>query len=131
MPAYCVMGRPEPVSNPMWIFHDRQIALGNCGDAPGRQIPYRFRRGYRHCFYYGRTNHVSERCWDKCGQPTWAQIVDASPSDSPTTDCSTSGTRVLIPHSKYEFFYFQATQTASQVHSATHATVFVLDTSVF
>lgn len=56
-------------------------------------------------FYYGRTNHVSERCWDKCGQPTWAQIVDASPSDSPTTDCSTSGTRVLIPHSKYESFF--------------------------
>ncbi|XP_020266951.1 uncharacterized protein LOC109842493 [Asparagus officinalis] len=48
---------------------------GGCGSFGGRPCESDKRsRQYGHC---GRTNHISEKCWEKFGRPQWAQISQA------------------------------------------------------
>ena len=49
-------------------------------------------KGPRHCKHCGWSNHISEKCWVKFGQPKWAQLADSHPHvlcDTPQTPSST------------------------------------------
>ena len=47
---------------------------GGCGSS-GTKLTISDKRS-RLCKHYGRTNHISDKCWEKFDSPEWAQLVD-------------------------------------------------------
>jgi len=46
-------------------------------------------KGPRQCRHYGRSNHISEKCWEKFGRLEWAQLSDSgSPAPCGTSQSS-------------------------------------------
>ncbi|XP_020243477.1 uncharacterized protein LOC109821726 [Asparagus officinalis] len=39
-------------------------------------------KGSRQCGHCGRTNHISEKCWEKFGRPQWAHVADTESTNS-------------------------------------------------
>ena len=39
-------------------------------------------KGPRQCRHCRRSNHISEKCWEKLGQPEWAQLSESDPPAS-------------------------------------------------
>ena len=91
---------------------------GTCGHGCGRDS--------RKCDHCGRSNHTSDKCWDKFRRPPLTHIASSELStlDSPSTGSSFQ--IVTIPPAEYDqFLQMRATQfiaTASHVTtSGTHA----------
>ena len=93
-------------------------------------------RSDRQSSHYGRTNHTSDKCWDKFGPPTWANQVFPSSNggiDVPTPVQPTSGSSESITLSldDYNKLVQQSSKislqsnitapTATLAHSDTHA----------
>ena len=79
---------------------DRHFGGRGCGFVGGGRESYRGRqsaseKGPRQCRHYGRSNHISEKCWEKFGRPEWAQLsVFGSPAP-----CGTQNSSSAIPGS--------------------------------
>jgi len=71
---------------------------GGRGSYEGRQSTSE--KGPRHCRHYGYSNHIFEKCWEKFGQPEWAQLSDSDPPatcDNPQISSSAiSGSFMIV-----------------------------------
>ncbi|XP_020255709.1 uncharacterized protein LOC109832716 [Asparagus officinalis] len=81
-------------------------------------------RGSRQCGHYGRTNHISEKCWEKFGRPQWAQVADAESTRSPISTTTSSKPAATIPTvqiSQSDYERLRQLELSQNSHSATHA----------
>jgi len=84
-------------------------------------------KGHRHCKHCRRSNHVSEKCWEKFGRPEWAQLVDFDPSalcdtrhvPSSAHPGPSSSFTVILSHEEYD--RLRQVEFSHNSHSATHA----------
>ena len=53
----------------------------------------------RQCRYCGRSNHISEKCWEKFDQTEWAQLSESDSSAPRSTSQDYSSTSSTIPES--------------------------------
>ncbi|XP_020258205.1 uncharacterized protein LOC109834580 [Asparagus officinalis] len=78
----------------------------------------------RQCGHCGRTNHISEKCWEKFGCPQWAQVADTESTNSSISTTTSGGPAVTAPTvqiSQADYERLRQLELSQNIHSATHA----------
>ena len=70
---------------------------GVCGSYGGRQSASE--KGPLQCRHCGRSNYISERCWEKFGRPEWVQPSESDFSAPHSTSQDYLSTSSTIPES--------------------------------
>ncbi|XP_020261846.1 uncharacterized protein LOC109837879 [Asparagus officinalis] len=97
-------------------------SVGGRGSFSGRQGDSD--RGSHQCGHCGRTNHISEKCWEKFGRPQWAQVADAESTRLPISTTISSDPATIVPTiqiSQADYERLRQLELSQNNHSATHA----------
>jgi len=81
-------------------------------------------KGPQQCRHYERSNHISEKCWEKFGCPEWAQLSDSSspaPCGTPQSFSSTIPGSPTVVLSQEEYDRLRQLEFSQNDLSATHA----------
>jgi len=77
----------------------RGFVGGGRGSYGGRQSVSK--KGPRLCRHCGRSNHISEKCWEKFGRIEWAQLSDSDPLAPRGTTQDSSSIFLALPRLFY------------------------------